>query len=158
MLFLCRKWLPQGPHNWTASLSWKSHSQSRLLTKSGPEYKPLSSMHWPPLHPLLETDSKGETITHDQALEAAVTAVLLLGNASAQITHVWRTKVLTHLNKSLLPLLEENDNFKDAVPSLFGPEFARKSKELIDQVEAIRSTTQKDGKSFFDNTPPRAGG
>ena len=51
MLFLCCKWLRLGPHNWTVSLSWKSHSQSRLLTKSGPEYKPLSSMHWPPLHP-----------------------------------------------------------------------------------------------------------
>ena len=102
-----------------------------------------------PLTSLLETNSKGETITHDQALEAAVTAVQLLGNASAQITHGRRTKVLTHLNKSLLPLLEEDDNFKDVAPSLFGPEFARKSKELIDQVKAIRSTTQKDGKSFF---------
>ena len=109
-----------------------------------------------PLTSLLETDSKGETITHDQALEAAVTAVQLLGNASAQITHGRRTKVLTHLNKSLLPLLEEDDNFKDVAPSLFGPEFARKSKELIDQVKAIRSTTQKDGKSFFRQGPPKS--
>ena len=111
-----------------------------------------------PLTSLLETDSKGETITHDQALEAAVTAVQLLGNASAQITHGRRTKVLTHLNKSLLPLLEEDDNFKDVAPSLFGPEFARKSKELIDQVKAIRSTTQKDGKSFFRQGPPKSRG
>ena len=111
-----------------------------------------------PLTSLLETNSKGETITHDQALEAAVTAVQLLGNASAQITHGQRTKVLTHLNKSLLPLLEEDDNFKDVAPSLFGPEFARKSKELIDQVKAIRSTTQKDGKSFFRQGPPKSRG
>ena len=61
--------------------------------------------------------------------------------------------MLTHLNKSLLPLLEEDDNFKDVAPSLFGPEFARKSKELIDQVKAIRSTAQK-----FRQGPPRAGG
>ena len=111
-----------------------------------------------PLTSLLETDSKGETITHDQALDAAVTAVQLLGNASAQITHGRRTKVLTHLNKSLLPLLEEDDNFKDVAPSLFGPEFARKSKELIDQVKAIWSTTQKDGKSFFRQGPPKSRG
>ena len=107
---------------------------------------------------MLETDSKGETITHDQALEAAVMAVQLLGNASAQISHGRRTKVLTHLNKSLLPLLKEDDNFKDVAPSLFGPEFARKSKELIDQIKAIRSTTQKNGESFFQQGPQVPGG
>ena len=111
-----------------------------------------------PLTSLMETDAKGQTITHDQALEAAVTAVQLLGNASAQITHGRRTKVLTHLNKSLLPLLEEDGNFEDVAPSLFGPEFARKSKELVDQVKAIRSTTQKDGKSFFRQGPPKSRG
>ena len=57
--------------------------------------------------------------------------------------------MLIHLNKSLLPLLEEDSNFEDVAPSLFGLEFARKLKELVDQVRAIRSTAQKDGKSFF---------
>ena len=54
-------------------------------------------MLWPPLASLLETDAKGETITHDQALEAAMEAIQLLGNASAQISHGQRSKVLTHL-------------------------------------------------------------
>ena len=114
-----------------------------------------------PLTSLLETDSKGEMITHDhdQALEAAVTAVQLLGNASAQITHGQRTKVLTHLNKSLLPLLEEDDNFKDVAPSLFGPEFAHKSMELIDQVEVIRCLPlRRMASGFFDKAPQEPGG
>ena len=67
MLFLCRKWLPLGPRNWTASLSWKSHSQSRLWTRSGPGYKPLSSMHWPPLHPCwrqIPRERRSPTIRH----------------------------------------------------------------------------------------------
>ena len=102
-----------------------------------------------PLMSLLEINAKGETIMHDQALEAAMAVIQLLGNASAQISHGWRTKVLTHLNKSQLPLLEEDANFEDIAPSLFGPEFVRKSKELVDQVRAIRSTTQEDGKSLF---------
>ena len=66
--------------------------------------------------------------------------------------------MLTHLNKSRLSLLEEDSNFEDVAPSLFGPEFARKLKELVDQVRAIRSTAQKDGKLFFRQGPPRAGG
>ena len=108
-----------------------------------------------PLTSLLEADAKGETISHDQALEATKAATQLIGNASAQISHTRRSKVLTHLNKSLLPLLEEDTNFEDVAPSLFRPEFVRKSKDLMDQVRAIRSTTQKDPRLFFRQVPPR---
>ena len=112
-----------------------------------------------PLTSLLEADAKGETISHDQALEAAKAATQLIGNASAQISHARKSKVLTHLNKSLLPLLEEDTNFENVAPSLFDPEFARKSKDLVDQVRAItcRSTTQKDLRQFFRQVPPRGG-
>lgn len=114
-----------------------------------------------PLTSLLEIDARGENITHNQALDASKAAIKLLGNASAQISHVRRTKVVTHLNKSLLPLLEEDSNFGEVAPSLFGPEFARKSKELVDQVKAIRShsLTQKDGRTpFFRQIPPKSRG
>ena len=74
-----------------------------------------------PLTSLLESDAKGESITHSQALDATKAATQLLGNASAQITHVRRTKVLTQLNKSLLLLLEEDSNFDEVAPSLFEP-------------------------------------
>ena len=111
-----------------------------------------------PLTSLLESDAKGESITHSQALDATKAATQLLGNASAQITHVWRTKVLTQLNKSLLPLLEEDSNFDEVAPSLFGPEFACKSKELVDQVKVIRSTTPKDKPPFFRQGPPKSRG
>ena len=61
------------------------------------------------------------------------------------------------MNKALLPLVEENSNFEDVSPSLFGPEFAQKSKELVDQVKAMRSTITTP-KQFFDKAPPTAGG
>ena len=54
------------------------------------------------------------------------------------------------MNNSLLPLLNEDSNFYEIAPSLFGPEFAHNAKELEDQVKAIRSTTQQGGKPFFD--------
>ena len=82
-------------------------------------------MLWFPLIFLLENDAKEETITHNQALDVTIE---LLGNASAQISHVWRTKVITHLNKSLLPLLEENSNFGEVAPPYFGLEFAQNQK------------------------------
>ena len=45
-----------------------------------------------PLTSLLESDAKGESITHSQALDATKVATQLLGNGSALITHVWSTK------------------------------------------------------------------
>jgi len=41
------------------------------------------------------------------------------------------------MNKALLPLVEVDSNFRKVSPSLFGLEFAQKSKELVDQVKAM---------------------
>ena len=61
-----------------------------------------------------------------------------------------------YLNKSLLPLLEEDSNFSEVAPFLFGLEFAHKSKELVDLVKAIRSTTQRDSRTSFFNKIPKS--
>ena len=67
------------------------------------------------------------------------------------MSHVQSTKVLTYLKKSLLPLMEKNSNFDEVSISLFRLEFSCKSKELVDQVNAIMSIIQEDTKvSFFD--------
>ena len=42
------------------------------------------------------------------------------------------------MNKALLPIIRDDDNFKAAAPALFGKEFAQQSKELVDQVRAMR--------------------
>ena len=83
-----------------------------------------------------------------------------MGNTSAQMSHFRRTKIVSSLNKTLLPLLEEGKNFKGAPPSPFGMEFAQKSQDLIDQVKAMRSS-MKDTKapySVFRSVSPTAGG
>ena len=61
------------------------------------------------------------------------------------------------MNKALLPLVEEDSNFEDVSPSLFGLEFAQKSKELVDQVKAMQSTITTP-KQFFSTRPPTARG
>ena len=64
------------------------------------------------------------------------------------------------MNKALLSLPEEDQNFVDAAPALFGPAFAQKSKELVDQVKAMSSYLpgHKEGKQFFRNVPPQQQG
>ena len=62
---------------------------------------------------------------------------------------------MTSFNKTLLPIIQEDDNFMKAVPHLFGLEddnfmkavphlfgldFTKHSKEHIDQVKALRTT------------------
>ena len=61
------------------------------------------------------------------------------------------------MNKALLPLMEEDSNFEDVLPSLFGLEFAQKSKEVVDQVKAMQSTITTP-KQFFDQAPQQPGG
>ena len=48
-----------------------------------------------------------------------------------KINHLRRTKIISQMNKALLPLTEEDTNFSDAAPSLLGAAFAQKSKELV---------------------------
>ena len=97
-----------------------------------------------PLSAILE----GQDDTPDPVKAATTDAVKLLGNASARISHLRQTKIITQMNKALLPLVEEDSNFGEVAPSLFGPEFAQKSKELVDQVKAMRSTINAP-KPFF---------
>ena len=82
-----------------------------------------------------------------------------MGNINAKFNHLRRTKIISQMNKALLPLTEDDENFTDAAPSLFGREFAQKSKELVDQVRAMRSHLpgNKDSSSkphFFQSVPP----
>ena len=63
---------------------------------------------------------------------------------------------MLQMNKALLPLVEEDSNFCNAAPSLFGPGFAWKSKDHIDQVKAMRSLAggSRDSKpQFFQSGP-----
>ena len=113
-----------------------------------------------PLSHLMELDVQGHEISHNEALSAARAAIELIGNAKAKISHLWLTKVIFQLKKSLLSLVEEDSHFGEVAPSLFGPDFARRSKEHVGQVKAMRSTgtTGNSKQQFFDLAPPTAGG
>ena len=113
-----------------------------------------------PLTSIVEANAKGETVSHKQAVNTATAAIELVGNASTQMSHFRRTRIITGMNKTLLPLLDEDKNFKEAAPFLFGPEFAQKFKDLIDQVKAMRSSVRdpKPSAQFFRTFPPNGRG
>ena len=91
-----------------------------------------------PLTSILEADS--EKVSYDEVIDATKAAVALIGNANAQISHLRRQKVISQVNKALMPIVEDDSNFQDSAPSLFGTEFAKKCKDLVDQVKAMRGS------------------
>ncbi len=91
-----------------------------------------------PLTALLETDV--DSLTHQHLNKATTAAVQLLGNANAHISRLRREKIVGALNKSLLPLVKEDTPYMEAAPDLFGSDFAKRSKEFLEQVKTIRSS------------------
>ena len=89
-------------------------------------------------------------------MAATTSAVELIGNASARISHLRREKVCSHLNKTLQLLVQRDEIFKKAAP--FFAEFAKMSKEHIDQVKAIQAVLPgRKPSSFRDGSPKSRG-
>ena len=79
-------------------------------------------------HTLLEADSE---VSYDEVIDATKAAVALIGNANAKISYLRQQKVISQVNKALMPIVEDASNFQDSAPTLFGTEFAKKSKRLV---------------------------
>ena len=54
------------------------------------------------------------------------------------ICHLRREKLVSSINKSLVPLLKEDSNFSEVAPNLFGPEFSKRAKDFVDEVKTLR--------------------
>ncbi len=91
-----------------------------------------------PLTALVETSE--EELTPEQMRLATTSAIALIGNANAHISRLRREKVVSGLNRTLLPLAKDDAAFSEAPPELFGSEFAKRSKEFLEQVKSIRSS------------------
>ena len=108
--------------------------------------------------PLTTVLEKGHSLSREQVREATLTAVDLLGNANTRISRLRREKVINDLNKSLTPLVKEDDQFREAPPNLFGPDFAKRSKEFMDQLQAMRPQKKPNKQPFFRKGPPSSRG
>ncbi len=156
--------LPKVPATKTPQLDGFIKSEVTMATRNADkELARLQSLvldSLAPLTHLLEAEQRGGPPTWEEAKKAVVAATELVSNASAKITHLRREKVTTDLNKALLPVAKEAANFQSAPPSLFGTEFAKKAKDHVDQVKAMRASlpTKPDTRSPFRGGPPRRGG
>ena len=108
--------------------------------------------------PLTTVLEKGHSLSKEQVREATLTAVDLIGSANTRISRLRREKVINDLNKSLAPLVREDDQFKEAPPNLFGPSFAKRSKEFMDQLQAMRPPRKQNKQPFFRKGPPSGRG
>lgn len=110
-----------------------------------------------PLTALLDKKVTGSDNLDPNVLNAVQAACQLVGNASTKLASLRREKIMTSLNRSLLPLVKEEELFKKAAPGLFGTEFAGKCKTHVEQVKAMRSSLKKDTgaerKPFFRGGP-----
>uniref|UniRef100_A0A1X7VIX4 Uncharacterized protein n=1 Tax=Amphimedon queenslandica TaxID=400682 RepID=A0A1X7VIX4_AMPQE len=78
-----------------------------------------------------EGENEGNTPEAQQLADAITASLALIGNAHSHISQLRREKVITSLNKSLLPLLKDDVDFATAVPFLFGTDFAKRSKDFL---------------------------
>ena len=92
-----------------------------------------------PLAALMEQVSHhSDEVSIEDVKAATLTKTELNGNASAHISCLKREKLVSSINKSLLPLAQE---FLEVAPILFGPDFSRPAKDYLDQVKSLKAAT-----------------
>ena len=84
------------------------------------------------LTPLTTLEEYDGDLSPEVVKDAASTVMVLIGNSNAHLSHLWRERILTTINKSLLPLFKEEDLFGEVAPNLFGNNFTKQSKEFVD--------------------------
>ena len=95
-----------------------------------------------PLAALMEQVSHhSDEVSIEDVKAATLTATELIGNASAHISHLRREKLVSSINKSLLPLAQEDGAFLEVAPYLFGPDFSKRGKDHLDQVKSLKAAT-----------------
>ena len=63
------------------------------------------------LAPLTALVEKTEELSTEEIRDAALTAIELIGNTNTRMSRLRREKIMTSVNKSLLPLAKDDENF-----------------------------------------------
>ena len=95
-----------------------------------------------PITHVLEEAVKGQ-LAHKCAIEAAQTALRLLGNASVHSCRERRKNALQSMNTRLLDMADDDVVYKSAPPLLFGDGFCKKAKERDEELKCLNMATAK---------------
>ena len=79
-----------------------------------------------PLTAIQGAQYKGVTLDHKEVIQVVKSGMHLIGNANAHLLQLQREKIVGDMNKALLPIVEDDNNFKEVAPFLFSTEFAKK--------------------------------
>ena len=114
-----------------------------------------------PLAHILEEAQKGSLSTKN-VVNATRQAIKFLRNASSHIAQERRRKIAGYLNSDVRVLVEDEDQFVDAAPMLFGKNFDKAVKEYVDAVKSLRKSYgngrhQSTGSQFFRGGRPHQG-
>ena len=100
-----------------------------------------------PVTYILESAVKGELTQKAAIIEAAQTALKLLGNASGNANRERRKSALQSLNPRLVDMAEDEAIYKTAGPLLFGEGFTKKAKERDDELKCLNQATSSTNKA-----------
>ena len=95
-----------------------------------------------PITHVLEEAVKGQ-LTQKCAIEAAQTALRLLGNASVHSCRERRKNALQSMNTRLLDMADDDVVYKSAPSLLFGDGFCKKAKERDEELKCLNMATAK---------------
>ena len=89
-----------------------------------------------PITFILEEAAKGQ-LTPKVAIEAAQTALRLLGNATMHTNRERCRNTLQHMNSRLADMADDDTVYLEAAPALFGEGFAKKAKERDEELKSL---------------------
>ena len=115
-----------------ARLSPAAKSRDRQLAKQ----QALSLDAVGPISFILEEAAKGQ-LNQKSAIEAAQTALKLLGNASMHASRERRKNALQSMNPRLADMAEDDAVYRTAAPSLFGDGFCKRAKERDEELRCL---------------------
>ena len=88
----------------------------------------------PLIHLLHACDDVDTPISIDEAKEAVVESIQLLGNAAVGLSRLRWKRLLKSVNPEIADLAEE-EIFEEAAPNLFGSRFEKKMKERVEPIK-----------------------
>ena len=109
-----------------------------------------------PLTDIIEKLNSGESeIDADKVGYAVESTIMLIGNASSQMSVLQRQKILEEYNRDLLSFAHDReDEFTKAAPQLFGAQFPKDAADHLEQVAALRRTKSSASNQGFRKASP----
>ena len=112
--------LPKVPATRPAQLDHMMRSETSAATKTADKQlvniQALLLDSLAPFTSILEAHHNGDTLDQKEVIQVVRSGITLIGNANANLMHLWRERIVGEINKALLPIVGDDNNFKEAAP------------------------------------------